>query len=146
MRMRLDDLPLLAEAFITDLAGRSGKNIRGLSKTALDALFSYPWPGNVRELKSALEFAFVVAESGRILPDPLPRHILTPHGTAERLDAAEETPSREKAALIAALRKAKGNRSETARILGVTRATVWNRIRKYNLKEERKPGEYRRYL
>ena len=136
LRMRLEDLPLLTETFIRDLSGRSGKRISGISKAALDRFLSYPWPGNVRELKSALEFAFVVAEGRVILPDHLPKHILSSNGTAERHGPSEEIPLKEKAALVAALRKAGGNRSEAARILGVTRATVWNRIRKYNLKVE----------
>jgi two-component system, NtrC family, response regulator HydG len=137
LRMRLEDLPLLTEAFIRDLAKRSGKKITGISKTALDVFLSYPWFGNVRELKSALEFAFVVAESGVILPDHLPHHILSHQGCATECHyTPEETLPKEKADLVAALRKAGGNRSETARILGVTRATVWNRIRKYNLKVE----------
>lgn len=136
LRMRLEDLPLLAETFIRDLAERSGKKISGISKTALDVFLSYPWTGNVRELKSALEFAFVVAEAGVILPDHLPHHILSCQEATEYPGAAEKTLSKEREALVAALRRAQGNRSETARILGVTRATVWNRIRKYNLKVE----------
>lgn len=124
------------DAFIRDLAVRSGKKILGISKPALDALFSYPWPGNVRELKSALEFAFVVAESGVIGLDHLPSHIVAPNGRTQYPGPPEEAFSKEKAALVAALRKAGGNRTETARILGVTRATVWNRIRKYDLKVE----------
>jgi two-component system, NtrC family, response regulator HydG len=136
LRVRLEDLPLLTEAFIRDLAKRSGKKISGISKSALDLFLSYPWTGNVRELKSALEFAFVVAESGVILPDHLPHHFLSYQWTTEYHGAPEETLSEEKAALVAALRKAGGNRSESARILGVTRATVWNRIRKHNLKVE----------
>jgi transcriptional regulator with PAS, ATPase and Fis domain len=89
-----------------------------------------------RELKSALEFAFVVAESGPILPDHLPNHLLSCRGSTECRSDPERAVSEEKAALVAALREAKGNRSETARILGVTRATVWNRIRKHHLKVE----------
>lgn len=136
LRNRMEDLPPLADAFLRDLARRSGKKITGLAKSALDRLLSYPWPGNVRELKSALEFAFVVAESGPLLPDHLPNHILGVECTPQS-HAADEAPlDLQKTALIAALKKAGGNRSETARILGVTRATVWNRIRKYQLTVE----------
>ena len=85
--------------------------------------------GNVRELKSALEFAFVVAETGPLLPDHLPNQILYPMRRPERHLSPPAIGTLEKKELIAALRKAGGNRSETARILGVTRATVWNRIR-----------------
>ncbi|MFO7461482.1 MAG: sigma 54-interacting transcriptional regulator, partial [Desulfatiglandales bacterium] len=136
LRMRMEDLPLLTETFIQELAKRTGKKIRGISRTALDVFLSYPWTGNVRELKGALEFAFVVAESGPILPDHLPNHLLSCRGSTECRSDPERAVSEEKAALVAALREAKGNRSETARILGVTRATVWNRIRKHHLKVE----------
>lgn len=136
LRNRLEDLPLLTEAFIRDLSRRSGKKITGISKSAMDVFLSCPWTGNVRELKSALEFAFVVADSGVILPDHLPHHLLAYQESAENHGSAEGPFSQEKADLIAALRQAGGNRSETARILGVTRATVWNRIRKHNLKVE----------
>lgn len=136
LRSRLEDLPLLTDAFLRELAGRSGKKITGLSKTTLDRLLSYPWPGNVRELKSALEFAFVVADSGPLQPDHLPNHILAAERAPEHAFGNGQPMSDEKATLIAALKQAGGNRTETARILGVTRATVWNRIRKYQLTVE----------
>jgi two-component system, NtrC family, response regulator HydG len=144
LRERMDDLPLLIDFQIHDLARRSGKSITGMSKNALDLMLAYCWPGNVRELKSALEYAFVVAESGPLLPDHLPDPIRYPDRLPERSPgirtvslAADAEPGRlEKEELIAALRKAGGNRSQTARLLGVTRATVWNRIRKYGLTVE----------
>jgi two-component system, NtrC family, response regulator HydG len=136
LRERMDDLPLLTEALISDLNTRTGKRIAGLSKSALDLLLAYSWPGNVRELKSALEFAFVVADRGPLLPDHLPDHLLPGRGRLHRQDTPQVIDSEEKTALIAALKQAEGNRSETARILGVTRATVWNRIRKHQLKVE----------
>lgn len=131
LRERMEDVPVLADAIMRDLAKRSGKNITGLSKSALDLLLSYTWAGNVRELKSALEFAFVVAESGLIQPEHLPNHLLPVRKESEGITGREA--SSEKTELISALKKAGGNRSETARLLGVTRATVWNRMRKYNI-------------
>ncbi len=91
-------------------------------------------------MKSALEFAFVVSESGLIEPQHLPKHIFSNqkdvHDESVGTDMDTGTLSGEKSALIAALKKTGGNRSEAARILGVTRTTVWNRINKYNLKLE----------
>ncbi|MBW1961399.1 MAG: sigma 54-interacting transcriptional regulator [Deltaproteobacteria bacterium] len=136
LRDRMEDVPLLAEAMIRDLVKRTQKAITGLSKSALEIFLSYPWHGNVRELKSALEFAFVVAESGLIMPEHLPGHLLSFQQEVSKERIPPENHSREKEQLIAALKKAGGNRSETARILGVTRATVWNRIRKYNIRLE----------
>ena len=136
LRERMEDVPLLIEAVIGDLIKRTWKPITGLSKSAMDLFLNYSWMGNVRELKSALEFAFVVAESGLIEPHHLPDHLLENQPHQETFDRSEEAEPEGKAALIAALKKADGNRTKAAKILGVTRATVWNRINKYNIKVE----------
>jgi len=90
---------------------------------------SYSWPGNVRELKSALEYAFVIAEKGSIGLEQLPHPLVSePIRHSPRSNESEE-----KVALIEALRKSNGNQSEAARILGVNRVTVWNRMRKHGI-------------
>jgi transcriptional regulator of acetoin/glycerol metabolism len=91
---------------------------------------SYSWPGNVRELNSALEYAFVIAESGRIGLEHLPPQLLLGSEIPSRdasLDAAE------KVKLIEALRQSQGNQSEAARVLQVRRVTVWNRMRRHGI-------------
>lgn len=140
LRERREDIPLLTDSIVRELTGRSGKRVSGISRDALERFMRYPWPGNVRELKSALEYAFVVAETPIIGVECLPGHIILPDGL-DGLGGLEkgigdpypEARDGEKGALIAALRKTGGNRTQTAQILGVTRATVWNRIRKYKL-------------
>ena len=131
LRERADDIPFLVEAVIREMAGRTGKNITGISPEVLDFFMGYAWPGNVRELRSALEFAFVVADSGAIEPAHLPEHLFRGQSPA-----ASGTLN-EKQALIAALEKAGGNKSRAARILGVSRATVWNRMHKYSITLEK---------
>ncbi|MGD9032605.1 MAG: sigma 54-interacting transcriptional regulator [Desulfobacteraceae bacterium] len=134
LRERLEDVPLLVNTFIGRLQSRTGKNITGLSPASLEQFMAYHWPGNVRELKSALEYAFVIAENGLIEPDQLPAQIAK--GKEEMNDEAF-TPPRgdpaEKAALVEALRQSNGNQSQAARILGVNRVTVWNRMKKYGI-------------
>jgi transcriptional regulator of acetoin/glycerol metabolism len=111
----------------------------------------YPWPGNVRELKSALEFAFVIAEDGLIDLDQLPPNIARTewrsnqlnqrfkksNGHIDHLLTQPLTPhsveNTEKKALIEALRQTNGNQSQAARILGINRVTVWNRMKKYGI-------------
>jgi transcriptional regulator of acetoin/glycerol metabolism len=122
-------VPLLVHAFIERLRERTGKKITGLSPEALDRFMSYSWPGNVRELKSALEYAFVIAEKGAIGLEQLPHPLLSEAGRP----AANRKEPQEKIALVEALRKSNGNQSEAARILGVNRVTVWNRMRKHGI-------------
>jgi two-component system response regulator HydG len=129
LRDRLDDVPLLVNAFVERLRKRTGKRITGLSPEAMDRFMTYSWPGNVRELKSALEYAFVIAEKGIIGMDQLP-HLLV--SEANRLPTNPKEPG-EKIALIEALRQSNGNQSMAARILGVNRVTVWNRMRKHGI-------------
>ena len=141
LRERKEDIPLLVDSIIRELVQRTYKPITGLSKDVMDLFFSYDWLGNVRELKSVLEFAFVVAESGLIGPEHLPEFFLNPSPSrpGEDLKTGSENDDgpEEKKNLVAALYQAGGNRTEAARTLGITRTTVWNRIRKYNVKMER---------
>jgi two-component system, NtrC family, response regulator HydG len=129
LRERLEDVPLLVNAFMERLRERTGKGITGLSTEALDRFMSYSWPGNVRELKSVLEYGFVIAENGVIGVDQLP-HPLASELSRHPLTSKEPE---EKIALVEALRRSNGNQSEAARILGVNRVTVWNRMRKHGI-------------
>jgi two-component system response regulator HydG len=129
LRERLEDIPLLVNAFVERLQERTGKRIMGLSSEAMDRFMSYSWPGNVRELKSALEYAFVIAEKGTIDLGQLPHPLVS---EASRFPANLKEPA-EKIALIEALRQSNGNQSMAARILGVNRVTVWNRMRKHGI-------------
>lgn len=129
LRERAEDIPLLVNTFIGRLRSRTGKAISGLTPEAMKRFMSYEWPGNVRELKSALEYAFVIAEEGLIGLRQLPAQI----GEAERPHSPSPTEPPEKKALIQALRQCGGNQSQAARVLGVNRVTVWNRMRKYGI-------------
>jgi len=130
----LDDVPLLVEYFIRNLRKRTGKDLTGLSPEAMELLLGYSWPGNVRELKSVLEYAFAVAEKGLIQLEQLPQSVVKDEGppvvVAET--GLQEEPS-EKRELIKALTEANGNQSEAARLLDVSRVTVWNRMKKFNI-------------
>lgn len=129
LRDRLEDVPLLVSAFVERFRERTAKRITGLSPDAMNRFMSYSWPGNVRELKSALEYAFVVAEKGAIDLEQLPHPLVSEPGR----HLANSKEPEERVALIEALRKSNGNQSEAARILGVNRVTVWNRMRKYGI-------------
>jgi len=139
LRERTGDIPLLAEVFFRRIKLKSGKDfIRGISTQAFELLMGYSWPGNVRELKSAFEFAFVVCRDSMIKPAHLPGNI-TAHKNP-RTNLASSEPSMEKdidaikkTRLEEALKQALGNRSRAAKILGISRTSVWNQIRRYDI-------------
>jgi two-component system, NtrC family, response regulator HydG len=138
LRERMEDIPLLVDSFIRQLAAKTGKLITGLSSEAMARLMGYEWPGNVRELKSTLEYAFVIAERGLINPDQLPANLSDrdPACAPDSDDAVnftEPRPLDEKSTLLEALRKARGNQSEAARLLGISRVTVWHRMKRYGI-------------
>jgi len=133
LRERPADIPQLIAAFVARLQTRTGKRINSVSPAAMAHLTGYEWPGNVRELKSALEYAFVLGDHGPIGLDQLPPHIMrTTGGITEGSGVMllDGDPA-EKTALVAALKQCGGNQSLAARLLGVSRGTVWNRMRKY---------------
>jgi len=134
LRARLDDIPLLVNTFINRLRSKTGKEVTGLTHGAMELLMSYDWPGNVRELKSALEYAFVIVEGGLIGTEKLPPQISQGKGY-ERGEPVlhSKADQADKKALIEALRNCNGNQSQAARILGISRGTVWNRMRKYGI-------------
>ncbi|MBE9543713.1 MAG: sigma 54-interacting transcriptional regulator [Proteobacteria bacterium] len=151
LRKRAEDIPLLVSTFIRRMRSRTGKNIARLTPAAMERFMEYHWPGNVRELKSALEFAFVLAEGDVIDLDQLPPKIAIPAtlpASTEGLPLNARNPEEsgetgtflsntgdfsEKKALIEALKKTNGNQSQAARMLGINRVTVWNRMKKYGI-------------
>ena len=140
LREREGDLPLLVESFFRRLQLKSGKHsIKGISSQAFEILMTYPWPGNVRELKSAFEYAFVACQKKMIEPVHLPASILNHDrpGTfktrAGRPDVGKSIDEIKKTRLVDALNQTAGNRSEAARVLGVSRTTVWHQIKKYGI-------------
>ncbi|MEJ2096384.1 MAG: sigma 54-interacting transcriptional regulator, partial [Deltaproteobacteria bacterium] len=135
LRERIEDIPLLAEAFFRHLQIKSGKAIDSISPEALEALIQYSWPGNVRELKSAFEYAFVSCNGAAILPQHLPVEIVqTRPITGNRPFASESLEKIKKRRLIDALRRSDGNQSEAARILGISRTSVWNQIKRFDVR------------
>ena len=99
----------------------------------METLSSYSWPGNIRELRNAIEYAFVLCPSGAIGKQHLPPKIIK---EVDKLSArgTRNTPdAKEREHFLTVLRQAGGNQSEVARILGVSRVTVWKRIKKYGV-------------
>jgi DNA-binding NtrC family response regulator len=108
-----------------------GKRVTDFSPEAMEMLMDYDWPGNVRELSNAIERAMVVGTPPVIRPEDLPvrTHI---KGTACSGDSLAEIEKRHIAAI---LERVNGNVTEAADVLKVDRATVYNKIKKYGLRE-----------
>jgi len=139
LRERPSDIPILADHFFRRIRLKSGKKIPGISQEAMRLLAAYPWPGNVREMKSAFEFAFVSCQDEMLLPRHFPPALFgvvaaSPETVPRPLDEAWDKQHR----LIQALEAADGNQSEAARILGVSRVTVWHWMKRYQIRFERK--------
>ena len=101
----------------------------------LSFLIQYSWPGNVRELKSAFEYAFVSCNGGAILPQHLPTELIKGRSVGETEGISSESLEKiKKQRLMDALRKSGGNQSAAARILGISRTSVWNQVRKFHIK------------
>ena len=134
LRERMEDIPLLARFFFARIQLKSGHVIHGITDRALEALMRYGWPGNVRELKSAFEFAFVSCQGGMIEPHHLPPTIFHREpNPVEQIGDLSSLQDIKKRRLIEALRKADGNQSEAARLLGISRTSVWNQIKRFNI-------------
>ncbi|MBN8544688.1 MAG: sigma-54-dependent Fis family transcriptional regulator [Ignavibacteria bacterium] len=128
LRDRKEDIPHLAEHFLTKFASGMNRNIKGISKDAMEFLQSYPWPGNVRELENAIERAVVMRRSGEIKPDDLPFNI-----HAQKSDEEEALEIVEKKHIIRMLEKYGFNISKVAKVLGIDRVTLYNKMSKYNI-------------
>lgn len=134
LRQRREDIPLLVEHFLPGVRRRAGKTIAGMTRQAMERLMAHNWPGNVRELKSVLEYAAIIADGGVIDVHHLPAlQQAPPPGLAAAAVPAPEGCPGERQALVDALRATGGNQTRAAALLGVTRTTVWNRIRKYGI-------------
>ena len=130
LRRRLEDIPLIAHHGIQRIALKSGKPITGVTPGAMERLLAYPWPGNVRELINAVEYAFVLCPGGLIAAEHLPPKIA---GGESAPAHRRGRPSLDRQHLVEVLRQCGGNQSQAARVLGVSRVTVWKRIKDYGI-------------
>lgn len=140
LRDRDDDIPLLAAHFLEKFSARNKKTIKGFAPRAMDALRRYHWPGNVRELENAIERASILCRGDLICEENLPpcvarapeRPVKTESEDALDL-AGMPLELVEKQAIESTLRQTGDNKSEAARRLGITRATLHNKLKKYGL-------------
>ena len=135
LRARKEDIPLLAEAFLEQVGRRSH---RGCSPMAMRLLQVYPWPGNVRELFAALESAHIRAGDRRIEAQHLPAEVRGERDDREsdlrsERYRCEEPPEDERTAIVEALARTGGTRKAAARQLGMSRTTLWRKMKEYGI-------------
>jgi transcriptional regulator with PAS, ATPase and Fis domain len=128
LRDRREDIPLLAHSFLEQLCTATGKSIERLDPGTLHLLMSHSWPGNVRELKSAIEFAIISCKGKEVLPTDLPPEIVGASAVPNSSVWIPLADQDEKSRLLAALSETKGNRTQAAKRLGVSRATFYRRL------------------
>lgn len=141
LRERREDISLLGMHFLERYAGKNGKALKGLSRGAVERLMSYDWPGNVRELENIIEQAVVFADGEWISPDDvnLPgdgRREYVPmvsEGGVLPLKRVLEVP--ERAYIGEVLKLVDGNKSRAARLLGISRSSLYEKITEYGLEE-----------
>ncbi len=135
LRERREDILLLANLFIEENNKELGKNVTGISGAAREYLLNYMWPGNVRELKNIIERAMILSNGNEILPDNLPIELrkgqledigdLTSDNSDLTIEAIEKKHIKD------VLMMMEGNKSRAARMLGISRSTLREKLKKY---------------
>lgn len=134
LRERREDIPLLAGHFLKLFSEKNSKRIKGFTPQAMDRLIRHPWPGNVREMMNTVESAVVLSSSVYLREDDIPnfRDVAIPEA---RLGATDDLSldEMERTTILKTLESVGGNKSEAARKLGITRATLHKKLKKYGV-------------
>jgi DNA-binding NtrC family response regulator len=131
LRDRLEDVPLLVAWFLGQIRASKGLPVTEVSSEALKILMEYKWPGNVRELKSAIESAVIHSNGSVIVPTDLPAEVLG----LSSLHSTEIHPE-ERTRVLEALNRVNGNRTAAARLLGVSRATLYRTMARLEIRSK----------
>ena len=142
LRDRIEDLPLLTEALLSDLNRKHNCKVTGVDDDVLEQLRRHHWPGNVRELRNVLERALVLAGQGSISRDLLPPgfssaalpRMLTgaTAGGAVTLPVGTRVDEAEKALILSTLEHTNNNKTRAAEILGISLKTLFNKLKEYS--------------
>lgn len=135
LRHRRDDIPLLANHFLSRLNATMGKRVNGISVDALKRLEAYDWPGNVRELENIIERAVLVCETNVIHGHHLPPTLQTAEGsgTVTRLSLESTVEAFERDIIMDALKTTRGSRKRAAKLLDTTERIIGYKVKKYRI-------------
>lgn len=133
LRERAGDVVLLINYFISEYNRTLGKNIKGLAQDAIEAVLEYAWPGNVREVENRVKRAVIMAE-GRLLTAGDLDFVAADAGDVEEYDLRIARERSERSVIQRALLKEQGNISKAARLLGISRPTLYELMKQLNIK------------
>ncbi len=141
LRERQEDIPLLAQHFLEKFAEKNHRQVKGVTPLAMDMLLRYPWPGNVRELENTIERAVILLPGEHITEKELPSNIreaFSVDGGLSPPPVSAPAANRplgeiEREAILATLEDSGGNKSETARRLGINRKTLHKKLKEYGV-------------
>jgi two-component system response regulator HydG len=146
LRDRREDIPLLVEHFLRIYNEKNGKNVLGFHPRALDALMRYAWPGNIRELENVVERCVILCKDEYVAFSELPEAV----AETEDYQITQEIRSglrtgmtlreMEKELILKTLAENDGNRTKSAAILGITRRTLQNKLKEYEIEAEAREG------
>ena len=131
LRERIPDIPGLTDFFLKEYTRKYEKPFLKINSKALNKLCSYAWPGNIRELKHTMEKSVILCESSTIKPEDLYLTVGTPpHKTGK---ITHKLTNMEKNAIAKVIEECRGNYSLAAKMLGISRTTLYVKIKKYGL-------------
>jgi len=139
LRDRVDDIVVLADAFVAEIGRSIGRPAVGIAAPARSMLAAYAWPGNVRELRNVVERALILCDGGTIASAHLPNDVVSASQASRASTASPSSrpagalEATERDMIAAALARAGNNKSKAARLLGVTRAQLRSRLTKYGI-------------
>jgi DNA-binding NtrC family response regulator len=125
LKERREDILPLAEFFLKKFSEENKKNIKMLSPEVIEFMLSYSWPGNVRELENMIERGIILSKSKMISLNEIPQDILLPDPTEEKTIGAVTNNH-----ILSVLEETQGNITEAAKILGIQRMTLYNKLKK----------------
>ncbi|MDS1030916.1 sigma 54-interacting transcriptional regulator [Bacillota bacterium LX-D] len=134
LRERKDDLPELVYLFVQEFANYHHREIKKIDPELMSVFLNYPWPGNIRELRNVIERLVILAEDSSIskvnLPDSLQAVPVSNEITSSLNKLTEQT---EKQVILQALKETGGNKSKTAKLLGIPRSTLYYKLKALNM-------------
>ena len=137
LKERTEDIPVLADFFLKRYAKKNQKDIKGFHSQALMLLARYDWPGNIRELENSIERAVILCLDEQITPKELPPQMVPDDYETVKVSLRNQgglsLKEVEREAIRATLEQTGGNKSQTAKILGIARQTLFNKIKEFGL-------------